>query len=218
MSEGHSQNNTNNCRCETSRVLRIIWKWLTGYIVKEWEWCYGCFTARNYHLSHVVLWSVIISSLVLNFFLIFFFLRYCHYLSGIGLKVLQTSGTTPNDSFTGNIVSFYQSLVTIQFSVIAVLLGICLFFTYTVSRKQIRETVQEELKSDYFLNVFGSHFYKMKEDEINNMVIANFNDQIGIDDFESYIKSTKDKLLDLESEIERLKETKLDRKTETFVF
>lgn len=238
MPEDHSQNDKNNCRCETSQLCRDAWQEITRLIFRGARWCKKIlrhlFFVRHYHLSHIILWCIVASSFLLNIFFIFFHLSFCHYLSDIGLKILQSSESTSyNDSYTGNVVNFYQTLVTIQFSVIAVLLGLCFVFTYTVSRKQIRETVQDELKSSYFLRLFSDHFVDSHRVTLDNMITDRFNDNDNFNDILAKIEQIKksipknkntqtdtsneeiikliQRLDDLESEIENLKEAKQDR-------
>ena len=129
-------------------------------------------TIKNHYSN--IFWVVLLISVTLNVFLV----TKCYYGKPTWTKckivVHSDDGekSVPQDVFLGKAVDFYQSLLNYQIAFVGIILVLGFISSYHISRRQIRDTLDEELYSKYF----EQHYLPQITELVNKLIIEKIND------------------------------------------
>lgn len=126
------------------------------------------FAKRTFHST--IFWLVLLLSVALNVFLV----TKCYYGKPTWTKckiAIQTDDgkkPVPQDDFFGKSVVFYQSLLNWQFAIIGIILVLGFLSSYYISRRQIRDILDDEFYSEHFKDHYFPKLEKIVIDKFNN--------------------------------------------------
>ncbi len=109
---------------------------------------------RNNHYPQTIFWLIVVLLVSVagnTYFLTTWFERKPSF-EDCTIVIENKNGREeiPEDAFMGKVVDFYQTMLGYQFATVGVLLVVGFAFSYYISRKQVREVLDEELYSEHF--------------------------------------------------------------------